>query len=363
MGEPQPVVGELSSAAVIVVATIAPGAEDTVREALPEFGDLVDSVGFGFPTDDLACVTAFGSEAWDRLFGGPRPAELHPFPALDGPRYQAPSTPGDLLLHIRAQNQGLCFDLARRLLDRLGPAVTVVDETHGFRYYDRRDLLGFVDGTANPHGSQARRAALVGPDQPLAGGSYLIVQKYVHDLAAWNALSATEQERVIGRTKLENIELPDQVKPADSHVAMTTVLDEDGAELDILRFNMPFGSLQSGELGTYFIAYAAGASVIERMLRAMFLGNEGAPRGDRILDFSFARTGGLFFAPPAEFLDDPPAPDAQARQGSNMPLSAATRLTGLEVVPGTTGTGAVCAPSGDGSGGSLRIGSLKASRP
>ena len=346
VSEPQPVVGELTSAAVIVVATIEPGGEDAVRAALPDFGDLADSVGFGYPTDDLSCVTAFGSDAWDRLFGGPKPPELHPFVPLDGPRHTAPATPGDLLLHVRAENQGLCFELAHRLLDRLGPAVTVVDETHGFRYYDRRDLLGFVDGTANPHGRGALDAALLGPEDPFAGGSYVVVQKYLHDLAAWNAVSVSEQERVIGRSKLENIEMSDEAKPGDSHIAVNTVIGEDGEEVDIMRFNMPFGELKSGEFGTYFIAYAASAATTEQMLRAMFLGTADAPRGDRILDFSTALTGGLFFAPPAEFLDDPPEPGASAV--ARLP-SAADAASGGSV------------PVLSASEGSLRIGSLKAS--
>ena len=350
MSVPQPVVTELSSAAVILVATIRPGGEGAVREALTDFGDLADSVGFGFPRDGLACVTAFGSEAWDRLFGGPKPAELHPFAALEGPRHSAPATPGDLLLHVRAQNPGLCFELARRLTDRLGSAAEIVDEIQGFRYYDRRDLLGFVDGTANPHGPDAVSTALLGPDEAFAGGSYVIVQKYVHDLAAWSALSVGEQERVIGRSKLENVEMADEVKPADSHVAVNTVLDENGEEQDILRFNMPFGELKSGEYGTYFIAYAATASTIEQMLRAMFLGTDEAPRGDRILEFSSARTGGLFFAPPADFLDDPPEPGGWEVQAE--PAAAG--------VPGTTSASATVL---DGPEGSLRIGSLKASKP
>ncbi|MBR7839041.1 Dyp-type peroxidase [Actinospica durhamensis] len=341
MSEPQPVVGELTSAAVIVVATIEPGGEDAVREALADFGDLEDSVGFGSPLAELSCVTAFGSDAWDRLFGGPKPPELHPFVPLDGPRHAAPATPGDLLLHVRSENQGLCFELAHRLLDRLGPAVTVVDETHGFRYYDRRDLLGFVDGTANPHGRGALDAALIGPEDPFAGGSYVIVQKYLHDLAAWNAVSVSEQEHVIGRSKLENIEMSDEAKPGDSHVAVNTVIGEDGEEVDIMRFNMPFGELKSGEFGTYFMAYAASAATTEQMLRAMFLGTADAPRGDRILDFSTALTGGLFFAPPVEFLDDPPQPGVSA----------------AELLPITADAVPVASPSD----GSLRIGSLKAS--
>jgi putative iron-dependent peroxidase len=187
----------------------------------------------------------------------------------------------------------------------------VVDEVHGFRYFDERDLLGFVDGTENPVGRAAGVAALTGDADPdFTGGSYVIVQKYLHDMDAWNALPVEEQEKVIGRTKLSDIEMPDDVKPANSHVALNTIEDPDGTERQILRANMPFGEVGRGEFGTYYIAYAATPSVTEQMLVNMFIGN---PPGnyDRILDFSTAVTGSLFFAPSADFLDDiPDAPGA-----------------------------------------------------
>ena len=179
---------------------------------------------------------------------------------------------------------------------------------HGFKYFDVRDLLGFVDGTENPVGPAARDAVLIGPEDPeFTGGSYVIVQKYLHDLEAWNALAVEAQERAIGRTKLSNIELDDAVKPADSHVALTTITDPDGTEREILRDNMPFGAVGRGEFGTYFIGYARTPTVIERMLERMFLGDPPA-RHDRVLDFSTAVTGTLFFVPSADFLDDLPDP-------------------------------------------------------
>ena len=181
---------------------------------------------------------------------------------------------------------------------------------HGFRSFDERDLLGFVDGTENPEGGAARAAVLIGDEDPaFAGGSYVVVQKYLHDLDAWDALPVEEQERAIGRTKLSDIELPDDVKPADSHVALNTIVDEDGEERQIVRVNMPFGRVGAAEFGTYFIGYARSPDVIEQMLTNMFVGN---PPGthDRILDFSTAVTGNLFFVPTADFLDDPPSPAA-----------------------------------------------------
>jgi putative iron-dependent peroxidase len=202
----------------------------------------------------------------------------------------------------------MCFEFATHALSRLAGAVTVADEVHGFRYFDERDLLGFVDGTENPAGRAAGVAALVGASDPdFAGGSYVIVQKYLHDMAAWNALSTEDQENAIGRYKLSDIEMPDDVKPAYSHVALNTIEEPDGTQRQILRANMPFGELGRGEFGTYYIAYAATPSVTELMLSHMFIGD---PPGntDRILDFSTAVTGGLFFAPTADFLDDLPGP-------------------------------------------------------
>ena len=188
--------------------------------------------------------------------------------------HHAPATPGDLLFHIRHERMDLCFEFVTQVMTRLAGAVTVVDEVHGFRYFDERDLLGFVDGTENPVGAAAGTAALVGDSDPgFAGGSYVIVQKYLHDMAAWNALTTEDQEKAIGRSKLSDIEMPDDVKPANSHVALNTIEDPDGTERQILRANMPFGEVGRGEFGTYYIGYAATPSVTEQMLVNMFIGN------------------------------------------------------------------------------------------
>ncbi|HEX6537937.1 MAG TPA: Dyp-type peroxidase [Candidatus Dormibacteraeota bacterium] len=311
MATPQPVLTPLTSAAIFMVATINPGGETTVRELLEDASGLQRAVGFRIPDARLALVAGIGSDAWDRLFSGPRPADLRPFRELSGPRHHAPSTAGDLLFHIRARQMDLCFELATQLMLRLREAVTVIDEVHGFKYLDERDLLGFVDGTENPTGQEAADAVTIGDeDAPFAGGSYVIVQKYVHDMQAWNALSTEEQERVFGRTKLDDIEMADGVKPKDSHIALNVITDDAGSELKILRDNMPFGQAGSGEFGTYYIAYAKTPAVTERMLRNMFLGD---PPGntDRVLDYSSALTGVLFFVPTQDFLDELPGPPAQ----------------------------------------------------
>ena len=306
---PQPVLTPLSAAAIFLVATVNPGGEAAVRDLLPDVAALSRSVGFRIPGAGLAAVVGVGSDAWSRLFSGPRPAELHPFRELSGAKHRAVSTPGDLLFHVRASRMDMCFEFVAQVMARLADVVTPRDEVHGFRYFDERDLIGFVDGTENPTGPDAEAAAIVGDADPdFAGGSYVIVQKYVHDVRAWNALPVEEQERVIGRTKLSDIELPDEIKPINSHVALNKVVDPDGAERQILRANMPFGTLGTGEFGTYYIAYAASPGVTELMLTNMFIGR---PPGnyDRILDFSTAVTGNLFFVPSADFLDDlPPSP-------------------------------------------------------
>lgn len=303
---PQQVVVTPARAAVFLTATVREGSESAVLDLLSDLAGLRRSVRFRAPDDDLTCVVGIGSLMWDRLYDGPRPAGLHPFQELKGERHTAVATPGDLLFHLRAEHMDLCFELAQHIVHRLAGHADVVDEVHGFRYFDERDLLGFVDGTENPTGVRADAAVFVGrEDTDFAGGSYVIVQKYLHDVAAWNALTVEQQEAVIGRRKLSDIEIPDDDKAPDSHLALNTVTDSDGDELKIVRENMPFGTIGAGEFGTYFIGYAARPDVTERMLRNMFLGD---PPGthDRILDFSTAVTGGLFYVPTEDFLEDPP---------------------------------------------------------
>ncbi|WP_043176048.1 Dyp-type peroxidase [Burkholderia ambifaria] len=312
----QAVHNPITRSAIFLVATVNPGAEhaDTIRAWCGDIAALVRSVGKRVPGGNLSCVCGFGSDAWDALFGDPRPASLHPFREFGAGQRVAVATPGDILLHIRADAMDLCFELATQLLAALGDAVTVVDEVHGFRNFDQRAMIGFVDGTENPEGREAVDFTVIGDeDAEFAGGSYVLVQKYLHDMAGWNALAVETQERIIGRTKLSDIELAPDVKPSCSHSSLTT-LDENGQEVKILRDNMPFGRPGSGEFGTYFIGYARSPAPIEQMLENMFVGR---PPGnyDRLLDFSRAVTGSLFFVPSADLLEalaDRAAPAAAA---------------------------------------------------
>jgi len=299
----QPVVAPLTRAAIFLVVTVNPGAECdiAVRTLCGDLAGLLRAVGFRDLQGRLSCVIAFGAHAWGRLFGAPRPKELHPFQEIRG-RHHAVATPGDILFHIRATRMDLCFELATQIMARLGGAVSAVDEVHGFKYFDDRDLLGFVDGTENPVDQAAIDATVIGEeDAGFAGGSYVIVQKYLHDLTAWNTLPTETQERIVGRTKLSDIELNDTAKPSFAHNALTTIM-EDGKQVEIVRDNMPFGNVAKGEFGTYFIGYARSPRRIEQMLVNMFVGQ---PPGnyDRLLDFSRAVTGTLFFVPPAAFLE------------------------------------------------------------
>jgi putative iron-dependent peroxidase len=302
---PQPVLAPLTRAAIFLVVTVKPepGSSAAIRSFCGDLAGLIRAVEFRDIDAGLTCIAAFGSDVWDRLFGNPRPAELHPFREIQSGNRHAVSTPGDLLFHIRAKRMDICFELATQIMERIGDAVLVADEVQGFRYFEDRDLIGFVDGTENPRGSVALEAALVGEeDAPFASGSYVIVQKYLHDMKSWNALSTEAQERIIGRKKLSDIELDDAVKPISAHSALTVIV-ENGKEVKILRDNMPFGQPGRGEFGTYFIGYSRTPRITELMLENMFVGR---PPGnyDRLLDFSRAVTGNLFFAPSATFLEE-----------------------------------------------------------
>jgi porphyrinogen peroxidase len=323
--EPQAVAAPLTRAAIFLVLKMNSGTDvrDTIRAFCPDLSAIFRAVDFRNFEGGLSCVMGFGSEAWDELFGQPRPAELHPFREIRAGARHAVSTPADLFFHIRAKNMDLCFELATQIMARIGNAASAVDEVHGFRYFDDRDLLGFVDGTENPRGAQMIDAVLIGDEDPkFAGGSYVIVQKYVHNLDAWNQLSTETQERIIGRKKLSDIELDDSVKPTSAHSALTTIV-EDGQEKKILRDNMPFGRAGQGEFGTYFIGYSRSAGIVEQMLENMFIGR---PPGnyDRLLDFSQALTGSLFFVPSATFLDSvgEDATSAEASSEASPPESA-----------------------------------------
>lgn len=300
----QPVDGPLTRNAIFVTLTLAGGDEalGVLRGVFGDLPSLVKAVGFRSPDAGLTCVVGLGAGLWSRLAPGAVPQGLHPFREIAGVHH-APATPGDLLIHVRASRPDFCFELVSQIMSRLSSVTTVQDETQGFKYFDNRDLLGFVDGTENPLGPDLTEAVVIGGEDPLfAGGSYVITQKYIHDMTRWEAMPVEQQERIIGRHKLSDIEFADADKASYAHNVLTNIEDDAGNQLEILRDNMPFGSPAKGEFGTFFIGYAREPGRIETMLSNMFVGR---PPGnyDRILDVSRAVTGCLFFVPPADMLD------------------------------------------------------------
>jgi putative iron-dependent peroxidase len=276
-----------------------------VKEAFGRLCKLIinlnNSANVRFPVSRASCVMGIGHDAWLRLnLPAPLPKELANFAPIIGEKHTAVSSRGDLHFHIRADTTSICYDMAAAISDVLDAVAVSVEEVHGFRYWDSRSILGFVDGTENPHGQDREFFGMIGDDDPAyKGASYLFVQKYIHNLNAWKGLSTEDQEKVIGRYKANDIEMADDVKPSNSHIALANI----GDDLKIVRDNMPFGNMSTNEMGTYFIAYASTFSTVQTMLNNMFIGS---PVGnyDRILDFSTAKTGSLFFVPTFNMLDD-----------------------------------------------------------
>ncbi|WP_245650304.1 Dyp-type peroxidase [Millisia brevis] len=302
--EPQYVEAPLSVAATFLVLTINDGdaALATARAVVAATGDLIKDIRSRSLHGNFTCNVGISRRVWDGLTAGaPLPAELAEFREIKGAEHTAVSTPGDLLYHIRSESADLNVEFEKLLLEAFGGAVTTVDEVTGFRYFDGRDLLEFIDGTANPEGADLAVSTLVGDEDPAyAGGSYVVIQKYLHNLGDWRRESTETQEQIIGRTKFDNVELPDATEGQKSHKTLCTITDAAG-EHDILRDNMPFARPGRGEYGTYFIGYSRHVWVIEKMLERMFIGDP-PPLHDRILDFSTAVTGASFFVPPRAFL-------------------------------------------------------------
>lgn len=252
------------------------------------------------PRAKLVCTVSFGAQFWDVLSPQKRPTGLRPFTAIKNGSLNAPSTGGDILLHILSKRHDLNFELATQIRSQLGDMVEVIDEVHGFQYLDSRDLTGFIDGTENPKGTKDRTGvALIGKeDAAFAGGSYVFTQRYVHNLKKWATVPLQEQEGAVGRKKKDSKELSDKVKPPTAHISRV-VMEENGEELEIVRHSFPYGTVS--ESGLFFIAYTKDLTIPEKMLRRM-LGTAGDKLHDHLMDFTQAVTGATFFAPSLEVL-------------------------------------------------------------
>ena len=276
---------------------------ETVQELCDRFPVIIRSMRNRFPDQEISGVMGFGAKAWSKLFPElDKPAELATFEEIKGNKHTAVSTSGDLFFHIRSKKHDSCYEIARLISDTLQEVTTAIDETQGFRYFDGRAIIGFVDGTENPD-FDIYKYAVIGDNEPnFKGGSYAFVQKYIHNMNEWNNLSTEEQEKVVGRKKFDDWELSDEEKPENAHNAVTNIEDEEGNELKIVRANMPFANPAKREFGTYFIGYASTFSTTRKMLENMFIG-EPVGNYDRLLDFSTATTGTLFFVPSFDLLE------------------------------------------------------------
>ncbi|EOB2787273.1 Dyp-type peroxidase [Vibrio vulnificus] len=255
---------------------------------------LVEELNQSQPDAELTLSIAFSKSFWQQLDMS-MPAELIDFPVLGEGEIVAPSTDVDVLLHCHSQRHDLHFYLLRKLLSEVAEDVTVVDETYGYRYLDSRDMTMFVDGTENPKAEKRAEVALI-PDGEFAGGSYVMVQRFEHNLPAWNRLNVSAQEKVIGRTKPDSIELDDV--PAASHVGRVDIKEE-GKGLKIVRHSLPYGSV-TGAHGLLFIAYCHTLHNFKAMLESMYSVTDG--KTDQLLRFTKAVTGAYFFAPSKEML-------------------------------------------------------------
>ena len=298
---PQDVVGRAGKTAIFIVYKLLTKSEtsERIKDVCANFSAMIRSIQNRFPDGGFSAVIGFGANAWITYFDTlGTPLELSPFEEIKGNKHTAVSTTGDLFFHIRANEMGLCYEFASIIDLRLNGVVKSVDETHGFRYLDGRSIIGFADGSEDPLiDLDPNYFGVIGNQDPaFCGGSYIFVQKYIHNMSSWNTTSVEEQERVIGRHKFNDMELSDAEKPDNAHNAVTNIQDEEGNDLKIIRGNMPFSNTSRGEYGTYFIGYASTFSTTRKMVESMFLGSKNG-NTDRLLDFSKAVTGTLFFAP------------------------------------------------------------------
>lgn len=244
-------------------------------------------------------VLGFGAETWRKLAPDDVPIGSAPFAASHGPGGAVPATQHDVWAWVHGHGPDEVLDAARAVTAALEPAATLATERAGFVYKDSRDLTGFIDGTENPAVAEAPEVALVPPGQPGSAGSHVLFMRWVHDLGRFHALPVAEQEGVIGRTKLESLELDDAVMPPTSHVRRV-VVEEDGQELEIWRRSVPYGGV--GEHGLLFVAFSADPSRFDVMLARM-LGLSGDGLSDRLMDFTRPVSGARYFAPSLEALD------------------------------------------------------------
>ena len=272
------------------------------KERLKELFTTRDRLITQHPNAQIKTAVAFGPELWSKLYEQ-APAGFKQLEPIQG-SFNMPVVPADVLIHIASARADICFALSQSFFEGIRDQVEVLDERVCFRYFDGRDITGFIDGTENPQFPDDRaEVALLGEDAGIfQDGSFIFAQRYAHNLDKWKKLKVDAQEQVMGRTKLESIELDDEVKPANAHIARTVVEDEEGEEMEILRHSLPYGDGR-GDQGLFFIAYTKDLKIIDAMLVRMF-GTSGDGIHDRLLHFVTPMDGAYYFAPSEELLEE-----------------------------------------------------------
>ena len=278
--------------------------EDRDRECeiIADMADRIEaiqrSMNIRVAPETVKLTFGFSNRAWEYLFpGAKKPKELEDFKGVNGKNHQAPTTPADLFLHVRADEASTTYLVVDQIMSFLRPVVDVVDETHGFHYLEGRAIIDFIDGTENSVGEEAKEWAIIGAEDPeFINGSYAFAQKYIHDLDAWRALPTEVQEKYVGRRKYSDLELSDEEKDPRAHNIISQD-NRDGEEHKIVRMNVVFANPGEGVRGTYFIGYARHWDVTRQMVTNMFT------QDDRLLEYSTAEKGQLFFIPSKEILE------------------------------------------------------------
>lgn len=272
------------------------------KERLEQLFTTRDRLITQHPNAQIKTAVAFGPELWSKLYEQ-APAGFKQLEPIQG-SFNMPVVPADVLIHIASARADICFALSQSFFEGIRDQVEVLDERVCFRYFDGRDITGFIDGTENPQFPDDRaEVALLGEDAGIfQDGSFIFAQRYAHNLDKWKKLKVDAQEQVMGRTKLESIELEDEVKPANAHIARTVVEDEEGEEMEILRHSLPYGDGR-GDQGLFFIAYTKDLKIIDTMLVRMF-GTSGDGIHDRLLHFVTPMDGAYYFAPSEELLEE-----------------------------------------------------------
>ena len=295
------ITAEASSDASFIALNAVVGQEKNLREALASFPKLIEAIQSQFPDAELHAAIGFSIHSFERITQCKAPKQLNPFPSLSGPLLSVKDQAFDMMWHIRSSRHDVTHQLAMQLYKAVSPYVTLEQQVNCFKYLDNRDFTGFVDGTENPQGDDRTVVALVSDDEPqYQGGSYFNYMKFVHDLSKWEQQDLKVQEDTYGRTKYDNEEYAGADKSPHAHTKRTSLKDENGKSLELLRQSMPFGDLS--EQGLIFASYSKTPDIFNLMLRSMVEGDEEG-NVDHLMQYTSASYGSVFYMPPISFFD------------------------------------------------------------